>query len=424
MWPLAGMGMSNYKGSIASLFAVTAMRCSPLLCHRSFRRGFALSVISLIACVILGCDPLDTVSPLPGIADGGPDSSASASVVGKPAAMKKLLDDVLQQSCERRLDVDEQAAWQILHAALAFKDDLYVTRNGKSVHFLTDMYSGGKYKGWIFEPGVVLDKETGRRGLRSIRQPGEKIGEGHVDQWLGYLSGCNIPLDQTITIDDHTYTFADYLAQIEYDVPRNDTGEYTWTVMVMANYRKSDYTWKGADGQTWTIDQLIERELQWELPRSSCGGSHRMTGLSQILQRRHADGLPLTGVWGDLKERIDLCAKFSQEHQNSDGTFSTHYWDTEHLGVSRDLKKRIETTGHTFEFLAVALDDATLKEAWMERAAEACCRDIEAAAHTDIECGALYHAASGLRIYYERRFGPWKARAPKDVAEPKGTASL
>jgi hypothetical protein len=400
------------------------MHCSPLPRHRSLRRGFALIGISLVASLIFGCDPLDSVSPLPGIADAGSDSSASTSVVGKPDAMKKLLDDVLQQSCARRLDADEQAAWQILHAALAFKDDLYISRHGKPVHFLTDMYAGGKYKGWLFEPGILLDKETGRRGLRSIRQPGEKIGEGHVDQWLGYLSGCNIPLEQTITIDGTTYTFADYLAEVEYDVARNETGEFTWTLMVMANYRKSDYTWKAADGETWTVDRLIERELEWELPRSSCGGSHRMTALSQILQRRLADGLPLTGVWETLKERIDLCAKFSQEHQNSDGTFSTHYWDTEHLGVSRDLKKRIETSGHTFEFLAVALDDAALKEPWMELAAEACCRDIEAAAHTDIECGALYHAASGLRVYYERRFGPWKARAAKDAAKATESASL
>lgn len=375
-----------------------------------FRRWVAASIVALLLTMpwLVGCDPLDATAPIPSVPN--PPAETPATVVGNPERMKTLLDDVLQESCDRLLDADVQSAWQILHAALAFKDDLKIVRNGKPVLFLPDMFAGGKYKGWTFEPGIVLDKETGRRGLRSIRQPGEKIGEGHVDQWLGYLSGCNIALDQTIVVDDVSYTFADYLAQIEHDVSRNDTQEYTWTLMVMANYRPSDYTWKAADGGDWTVDRLIDIELQWDLPRSSCGGSHRMTALSQIYQRRQADGLPLTGTWGKLKEKIDDCVAFARQRQNPDGTFSTHYWDVERAGISRDLKKRIETTGHTFEFLAVALDEKALAEPWMEQAAEACCRDIAALRHSDIECGALYHAASGLRIYRERRFGPWKSR--------------
>jgi hypothetical protein len=55
--------------------------------------------------------------------------------------------------------------------------------------------------------------------------------------------------------------------------------------------------------------------------------------------------------------------------------------------------------------MTVALSDEQLKEPWMTRALEYLLDAFEATEGDDLECGGLYHAAHGLMIYRERRFG-------------------
>jgi hypothetical protein len=66
---------------------------------------------------------------------------------------------------------------------------------------------------------------------------------------------------------------------------------------------------------------------------------------------------------------------------------------------------RINTTGHTFEWLALALTDAELREPWVEDAANALALLILSVGDRPVEGGALYHAVHGLLIYHARVFG-------------------
>ena len=55
-----------------------------------------------------------------------------------------------------------------------------------------------------------------------------------------------------------------------------------------------------------------------------------------------------------------------------------------------------------FEVLALLLDDESLSEPWVTRAAERLVSLLERTSDVDAECGGLYHAVHGLALYRRR----------------------
>jgi hypothetical protein len=342
----------------------------------------------------------------------GPAVTPVAASSKPPAVDDELLrqiDDALKFTHARRLDTSVNAAWQIIHGCIPFRQDFLIRHEGRDVRAIDFLFGGGMVEGWEFEPGIVLD-ESGRRGLRAIPRPGSNRGQGHEDQWLGYLSGCAMPLETPITVDGVTYSLADYLAQIEHDIPRNMLQEYSWTLMALATYRDHDHTWVASDGKEWNIDRLVEVELEQDLTSSPCGGSHRMVGLTMALNKRKAQGAPIEGVWKRLDDRVAELVARAREYQNADGALSSNYFARP--GKSVDLADAMGSAGHVLEFLTVALDDEALREPWVTRAVQAQCKMFRQTKKVDVECGALYHSASALRIYRERIYGPMTFAVP------------
>lgn len=323
-------------------------------------------------------------------------------------ARRDRVDRVLDATFVRPLDLNVHAAWQIVHGAMAFKKAYQVRKGTESVFILDYLLKGGSMSGWAFAPGAVLDPATGRRGLTSIMEPGSKSGQGHADQWLGYLSNCGFALNDPITSGGVNYTFEDYVRQIEWDVPQNAIKEYSWTLMSLTAYRPTSHTWKASDGKMWSIENLLEIELdQVDTANLSiggpCGGTHRLFGIAISLKRHIAQGGEMTAIWQRAQEEIDGAIELARTHQNADGSLSTNFF-TGRTGISQDLGQNLHATGHTFEFLAIALPDDQLNEPWFNLAADALCEMFEDGDQLELECGALYHAAHGLVVYRERKW--------------------
>jgi hypothetical protein len=366
-----------------------------------FVRVFFFTVASLIAAgalllpfALTGCN--DTPS--------GPPASLNdtANLPGNDELLREL-DEVLDFTfTDRHLNLRDHAAWQIVHGALAFQRSYKVDKDGELVSVVDYLLAGGRMKGWNFEPGV-LDTNSGRRGLRAILEQGSKTGQGHSDQWLGYLSGCGLTPDQTIKVGDDTYTMADLVQQVEWDVPRNVLREYSWTLMGLTAYRRTDYEWTASDGQKWNIAKLVEIEAGHDLAESPCGGTHRLYGLTLAFNRHLEQGGKIEGPWKLTDDKIKEAIKNARMYQNPDGTFSTNYF--QRTGRSPDLAQNLGTTGHILEFLTLAMTDEQLREPWVQRAALSLCDIFRRTKDVPLECGALYHAAHGLVLYRERMFG-------------------
>jgi hypothetical protein len=376
---------------------------------RSCALGTAFGCLSLTALVLTGCNPSTPgaagTTAVSNTANGG---SADDDALPGDDEILRQIDDALEYTYEnRRLTVgqrqQDQAAWQIIHGALAFKREFLVNDGTQDVSAVNYLLAGGKMKGWNMRRGDLLDEKSQRYGVKALVDE-DKMGQGHCDQWMGYLSDCHLPIDETIIVEGEKHTIQDYIDQIKLDVVENPTQEYSWTLMCLTAYYPTDYAWKAKDGSDWNIEKLVEIELGHDLEQSACGGTHRMTGLTMAYNRHVAAGKPLDGQWKKLDERIKDCQQKAKEFQNPDGSLSSNYFARP--GKAADLAMAMGSAGHVMEFLATSMDKDELQQPWVKRAVLDVCKTFRKTKAVDVECGALFHAAHGLVLYREKVYGP------------------
>lgn len=343
------------------------------------------------------------------------DEGDKAASVPPDDEIQAKLDEALDLTFEKRhLNLEEHAAWQIVHGVLAFDRAFEVEldkKSGKRVRALDYVLEGGAMKGWTMQPGIVLDEKTGRRALKAVVEPGTKAGQGHADQWLGYLATCKLDPQQTIKSGDETYKIEDMVVQLENDVPQNADQEYSWTLMALSAYRPTDYEWTASDGKKWSIGKLVEIECGHDLNASACGGGHRLVGLTMALLRRLDEQRPIDGPWKLADDKIKASIENARKFQNPDGSLSSNY--LARPGKTTDIALSLGSTGHILEFLTFALTQEQLREPWVKRAVLNMCALLKKTKDLPLECGALYHAAHGLVLYRERVFGPREYPAAK-----------
>lgn len=346
-----------------------------------------------LALVFAGCVGRIEETPLP-VSEVSTQKLTDAEWVAR-------IDAVLDYTyLERHLNVRDHAAWQIMHGVLAYGPGFPLEVEGKVMGTVAHLQAGGAMQGWDVVPGRVIDEATGERGVSTLLQLGSKAGQGHVDQWLGYMAHAGLKLEDQFLIGGETFTVRGFLEQAKWEVPRNAQQEYSWTLMTLSQFESTEATWVAADGETWSVADLVQIEADYDLGFGPCGGCHRLTGLALICEKRRLEGLPFEGPWAKAKERLDAGVEAAREYQNADGSFSTNY--LARGGATSDLAQILGTSGHVIEFLAIHLPDDRLREPWVERAVEQMASVFDKTRGFDLECGALYHAAHGLVLYRNR----------------------
>lgn len=310
------------------------------------------------------------------------------------------LDATLERELTRRqLSLQRHAAWQIMHGFLPYGDRLNVLNNNQPVNLLQHLLSGGAMLGWDLYPGDVIPS-TKRKGIITRLSEADYYGQGHVDQWLAIFAQAGIPKEAEIRIGDNTFTIEDWLRQSQYDVSRNVTAEYAWTLIALSHYFPTERSWTARDGNRWDWETMVEFELNEDLVTAACGGTHRLEALAMALDTHLANGGKLEGVWLATRQRLDSEIDKVRRWQNRDGSLSSHFF--ERPGATADLVQRLSSSGHLFEFVVIAAPDEMLRERWVQRAAQRICELLDLTTEQELECGSLYHALNGLRVYRDR----------------------
>lgn len=310
------------------------------------------------------------------------------------------LDATLERELSRRqLSLQRHAAWQIMHGFLPYGDRLNVLNNNQPVNLLQHLLSGGAMLGWDLYPGDVIPS-TKRKGIITRLSEADYYGQGHVDQWLAIFAQAGVPKEAEIRIGDNTFTIEDWLRQSQYDVSRNVTAEYAWTLIALSHYFPTERSWTARDGNKWDWETMVEFELNEDLVTAACGGTHRLEALAMALDTHLANGGKLEGVWLATRQRLDAEIDKVRRWQNRDGSLSSHFF--ERPGATADLVQRLSSSGHLFEFVVIAAPDEMLRERWVQRAAQRICELLDLTTEQDLECGSLYHALNGLRVYRDR----------------------
>jgi hypothetical protein len=335
--------------------------------------------------------------------------------------LRDRIDAVIDFTEMRYMDTSQHAAWQILHGVVAYGRELRIYHEGELVRALDWLLQGGRLTGFQLRPTP--------HGLDVITEPGSRTGQGHEDQWLGYMVFANVQWDDTIVWEGRNYTIGDMVRQAMWDI--HDGMEASWTLMALSAFPEQvpfDGSWKAADGQQWTLERIVAMEAAQDLRTSACGGSHRLSGLALTLNRYLAQvppGTPLEGGWKAAEEKIQESIRTIRAYQQPDGSFSAEYFSRP--VHTSDLVKRMSTTGHQLEFLTIALTDAQLREPWVTRAVIHLVELFEQTRDLPVECGGLYHSANALKIYRDRRFGMRQFGDPQPehpaaVEHPRGEA--
>lgn len=374
---------------------------------RAMQRPFDRFGVVLGGCLILGAGLSGCGAPsgeAPATATAAAGAKAQAPALMAPEDLQREIDEVVDFTAQRHLDATSNAAWQVVHGILAYGDDLKMTdRNGKVVPALQYLCEGGELRGWKLEPGD--------HGVETIVEAGSSTGQGHEDQWLGYLALLGLPLDHPIKVGSQTYQLKDLLTQAQWDV--HDGMEATWTLMATGTYLPSDARWMAKDGTEWSVERIVDMETRQDLNESACGGTHRMVGIATALGRHKERGGELSGAWAAADAKVKDCQRRAREFQQPSGAFSAAYFDR--ASTSGDLAQQIQTTGHALEFVVVSCSDEELDDAWIQRAVQYLCKSFRMTKDADVECGWLYHATRGLKIYRDRRFGPREQTAAASV---------
>lgn len=349
----------------------------------------------------IGCVPPPVSTSTTGLL-GKPDGSKARRSVAE-MDLETQLRNVLETARKARtLDTQVNAAWQIMHGVVCFGDRLMVqTPDRGEVSALEYAFSGGAIRGLEIQPGDILPT-TKRRGVKARLDPGSSVGQGHVDQWIAICAMCNLPADTPIQMGEETYTVEDWARQAQYDVSDNYLDEYGWTLIALTHYLPDQTSWVAKDGNTYTLEDLVDSEIQLDLATAACGGTHSLAGVVRALSLKDRANLPDSESWNNARALVEDCIERARRFRASDGRLSASYFDRS--AVSVDLSVELSSAGHVFEFLALALAESELSEPWMEAAATRVCDLLKSAESVDLECGGLYHALNGLKIYLDRRY--------------------
>ncbi len=301
----------------------------------------------------------------------------------------------INQVRERQLRNDN-SFWTVFHGILGNGLDTTLLNpdTNQKVPAVDYISAGGEIRGLRFlVTKTGLDVQTGP----------PFIGQGHQDQYIAEMAQWGMNINQPYVVNGKEYTYEAFVRHSEARATIKADQELSWTILIVAQYRGTNYSWTNERGEKLHLTDVLRYELDQPVDSAACGGTHRMFGITWAYHLHLLNGGKKEGVWAEAADKIAEQIKKARQYQNSDGSFSSKYMAGP--GKTSDLQNRISSSGHVLEWLALALSDAELKEKWVVDAANAVAGMIVDGADKDIESGGLYHAAHGLQIYYTRRFG-------------------
>jgi hypothetical protein len=348
--------------------------------------------------IVGGCAPADD---LPGqgqaVAPAAPEvlpTPAPVAPVVRKGPGERIRSAILH--VRRRDLLTTNSFWTVFHGILGVGPDatLLDPSTGRRTNAIDHICSGGEIRGLNFFPT--------RHGL-DVRMGPSYVGQGHQDQFIAEMTQWGMPLDCKFVVNGRDYTFEDFVRHAQAHASVKADQELSWAILILAQFRTTALTWRNERDERLTFDDVVRYELGQPIDSAACGGTHRLFGLTWAYHLHRQRGGKQTEVWEGVAAKTREQRDRARRYQNPDGSFSSLYLAGP--GRTRDPQVRIGTTGHVLEWLALALSDAELKEAWVENAANALSLMILESADQAIESGALYHATHGLQIYHVRRYG-------------------
>jgi hypothetical protein len=354
--------------------------------------GFA--AVSVAAALCASCAP--EAPPQPQKKNGSETQVESGPL---PDQLPKRIE--LAVEMVRKRDVlTTNGFWTVFHAILGLGPktvELVNPETGSRVNALDYICKGAEVRGMRFVPtahgvDVINGEMFGQMG----------VGQGHQDQFVAEMVQWGLSPDKKILVGGKEYRFQDFINHTKMRARVKAGQELSWAVLVIGQHFGPDAEWTNEKGEKLRVEDLMRDEVEAPINEAACGGTHRLFGLTWVYHLHLRNGGKTEGVWQRVADRIEEHKALAKKFRNSDGSFSTSYFRGR--GDSRSMQERIGTTGHTLEWLSLAMTEEELKAPWVNDAAYALTKMLFDIQRRDMESGALYHAVHGLLLYYARLY--------------------
>ncbi len=351
----------------------------------------------------VGCPPTDL--PLPTEPTKLPATKPEAVKValhfdgGAKDALQGRLEAAITQAVQRDLTTSN-GFWTVFHGILGLGPSITLLdpQTGKRVYALDYIADGGKLKGLEFIP--TSD------GLDVLVSPGTFVAQGHPDQFVAEMVEWGVQPDRKFMVNGKEHPFMDFLTNSKMRATVKKPMELEWSLVIIGTTFGTDSKWTNALGEDVQFEDLVRAEVEKPLSAAACGGTHRLFGLAWAYHLHLKKGGKTEGVWKDVAAKLADAKKLARKLQNADHSFSTDFFNGP--GNVPDMERRLNTSGHIFEWLMLSLSDEELKEPWVQEAANALTIMFLEIENRPMEGGTLYHAVHGLLMYYARIYGPEK----------------
>jgi hypothetical protein len=332
-----------------------------------------------------------------------PQSESASELTPELQRLRDRMKACSEYYSQRPESASQRSPWGVMHSLIAYGADTELLVGSRRVNAIGWLLWNGSCRGQ-----QLLYLQNGRMAAH-VGAPGT---QGHAGQLLAMLAQWRVRPETTMKIEGRDFTVADF---IDYEKKTCEPKtELTFKLIALSYYLNSDETWIDDRGRTWSIPRLIQEELAQPIVGAACGGTHRLMGFSYALRMRERDGKPLDGQWERAKMFIDDYHEYAFSLQNPDGSMSTNWFAGR--GDFGDVGRRVQTTGHTFEWLAFSLPKDRLFDPRMVRMATFLNETMIQHRKIDFEIGPKGHALHGLNIYLDRAFNTKPAYITPEVA--------
>src|SRR5690606_4430410 len=134
----------------------------------------------------------------------------------------------------------------------------------------------------------------------------------------------------------------------------------------LMHYLSSDSNWVNDQGMQWSIPKLVSEELSQPIRGAACGGTHRLSGLTLAYKTRIRRNEPVDGEYLRAQRFVSQYQQYAYRMQNSDGSFSTQWFQGR--GNENSVDRKLKTTGHILEWLLYASTEKELHHVRTTRA--------------------------------------------------------
>jgi hypothetical protein len=352
-------------------------------------------------------------------------SSAAAPAKSKPRLsqeMTALRDQVRQQltaAQKQTFNTRQNSATEILSVCLAFGCDSEVSSEG----------SDGRRINGI----ACLCYNYPCQGFELLgsykKYPAARIGYGyqeHPGEFLAMLAMSRVAGSYSIHVGRQTYKVAD-LVEAEKLACRSGS-DMSLKLIGLAHY-VTEPEWKNDLGETWSIERMVDDELDQPTATASDGGLNRLLGVSYAVARRAKTGRPLEGAYKRAQKYVAQCQEYALQQQNGDGTWGPYFLAARTAGT--ESLSDLRSTGYVLEWLALSLPDEKLTDPHIVSAVESILRLVGSQRYqwntpslSTQEIVSLQHALHALVIYDQRAFAPFDAAEKQPATAASRTDEL